>query len=54
MNPRLPADGPSVPDVYRKLGGYTARVLKGEKPGDLPIEHVRLLTRSARPMKATQ
>jgi putative ABC transport system substrate-binding protein len=30
--------GSSVPDVYRKLGGYTARVLKGEKPADLPIE----------------
>ena len=29
--------GPSVPDVYRQIGGYTARVLKGEKPADLPI-----------------
>jgi ABC-type uncharacterized transport system substrate-binding protein len=29
--------GTSVPDVYHKLGGYTARVLKGEKPADLPV-----------------
>jgi putative ABC transport system substrate-binding protein len=29
--------GPSVPDVYRQIGGYTARVLTGEKPADLPI-----------------
>ena len=29
--------GTNVPDVYLKIGGYAARVLKGEKPADLPV-----------------
>ena len=30
--------GPSVPDGYRRIGIYAARILKGELPGDLPIQ----------------
>jgi len=30
--------GPSLPDLYRRLGTYVARVLKGARPADLPIE----------------
>jgi putative ABC transport system substrate-binding protein len=29
--------GPSLVDSYGQLGAYTARVLKGEKPGEMPI-----------------
>ena len=32
--------GTSLPDAFRLVGGYTGRILSGNKPADLPVQQV--------------
>ena len=34
----MPAYGPDRVDTFRRAASYVDRILRGEKPGDLPVQ----------------
>ena len=45
--------GGSLRDAYRMIGGYAGRILKGEKPAELPIQQSTKNLKTARALGIT-